>query len=184
MRYPAAETAKKHISILDQAARLFRERGFSGVSVNEIMQTTGLTHGPFYNHFASKEALMAESIEHALNKALESFKEVPATAEARAKYLDSYLSLNHCRAVDTGCTIAALATDMCKQPQVREPFTAHLRSLIDAWTTRFPWRSKRTARAEAIQVLASMLGAIILARAANDEALSEEILRDVRQALP
>ena len=56
MRYPAAETAEKHVRIVEQAARLFRERGFDGVSVGEIMKATGLTHGPFYNHFASKEA--------------------------------------------------------------------------------------------------------------------------------
>jgi len=61
MRYPAAETAEKHERILDEAARLFREQGFSGVSVSEIMKATGLTHGPFYNHFDSKEELMAES---------------------------------------------------------------------------------------------------------------------------
>ena len=62
MRYPAAETAEKHTRILEQASGLFRRRGFSGVSVGEIMRATGLTHGPFYNHFASKEALLAETI--------------------------------------------------------------------------------------------------------------------------
>src|SRR6202044_3740203 len=66
MRYPAAETAEKHARILDEAARLFRERGFSGVSVSEIMKATGLTHGPFYNHFDSKEALMADSVMHGM----------------------------------------------------------------------------------------------------------------------
>ena len=69
MRYPAAETAEKHQKILDEASRLFKERGF-GVSVSEIMKATGLTHGPFYNHFDSKEALMAECIEHAGGVAL------------------------------------------------------------------------------------------------------------------
>src|SRR6516225_11386102 len=65
MRYPAAETAAKHARIVDKASRLFRKRGFSNVSLAEIMKATGLTHGPFYNHFDSKEALMAESVAQA-----------------------------------------------------------------------------------------------------------------------
>src|SRR5271155_3143577 len=71
MRYPAAETAEKHERILNEAARLFRERGFSGVSVSEIMKATGLTHGPFYNHFDSKEELMAESVVHGFQRTLD-----------------------------------------------------------------------------------------------------------------
>ena len=65
MRYPPAETAEKHARILDTASRLFRKRGFDDVSVAEIMKATGLTHGPFYNHFPSKQGLMVEAIRHA-----------------------------------------------------------------------------------------------------------------------
>src|ERR1700681_2066411 len=92
MRYPAAETAEKHARILDAAARLFRERGFEDVSVSEIMQATGLTHGPFYNHFSSKEALMAESICHASGKFFERLKEIQPTEKGKAEYLSAYLS--------------------------------------------------------------------------------------------
>src|SRR5471030_3162784 len=95
MRYPAAETAEKHQRILDAASRLFRERGFSGVSVGEIMKETGLTHGPFYNHFASKEALIAESLAHITCKSLEGIDEVSPDAAGKAAYLASYLSEGH-----------------------------------------------------------------------------------------
>ena len=82
MRYPAAETAEKHQKILAEASRLFKERGFDGVSVSEIMKATGLTHGPFYNHFDSKEALMAECIVHAGDAALAHLDEAAQTPEA------------------------------------------------------------------------------------------------------
>src|SRR5260370_42113861 len=95
MRYPASETEKKHKRIIREAARFFRERGFSGVSVAEIMQATGLTHGPFYNHFPSKEALMADSVEHGLKSALAGVEQVGSSPTRKAEYLDSYLSTAH-----------------------------------------------------------------------------------------
>ena len=64
-----ANTARKHERILDQSIRLFRERGFSAVTVSEVMKAAGLTHGPFYNHFASKESLMAETLTHEMQRA-------------------------------------------------------------------------------------------------------------------
>ena len=70
MRYPAAETAAKHENIIREASRLFREHGFSGISVAEIMQATGLTHGPFYNHFPSKDDLISRSLEHGMQSSL------------------------------------------------------------------------------------------------------------------
>ena len=92
MRYPASETAKKHKRIIRQATRLFRERGFSGVSVAEIMQATGLTHGPFYNHFPSKEDLMARSLEQGMQSTLAGIEQVGDSAKQTAEYLDRYLS--------------------------------------------------------------------------------------------
>ena len=68
MGYSANDTAQKHERILNESIRLFRERGFSGVSVDEVMKSAGLTHGPFYNHFASKEALMAETLTHEMQR--------------------------------------------------------------------------------------------------------------------
>src|ERR1700735_2187223 len=86
MRYPAAETAEKHDRILNEASRLFRERGFTRVSVSEVMKATGLTHGPFYNHFASKEALMAESVLYGFNTTMERMDAVEGTAKGVSGY--------------------------------------------------------------------------------------------------
>lgn len=183
MRYPASETAEKHTRILQEASRLFRERGFTGVTVGEIMKATGLTHGPFYNHFASKEALMAESIEVALRESLDDLNAVDSSAKGKAEYVRRYLNTSHRDAPGHGCAMAALASDICKEPAVRAPFTQHVKALVDKMATRLPWRSKRNARGDAIRATASMVGAMILARAVDDDAFSEEILREVRQGL-
>src|SRR5580704_18428478 len=95
MRYPAAETAKKHKKIIGEAARLFRERGFSDVSVAEIMQATGLTHGPFYNHFESKEGLMVEAVQHASEEGLKALEAAPHSEKGKRDFMSRYLSPAH-----------------------------------------------------------------------------------------
>jgi TetR/AcrR family transcriptional regulator, transcriptional repressor for nem operon len=183
MRYPAAETAEKHERILNEAARLFRERGFSGVSVSEIMKATGLTHGPFYNHFDSKEALMADSVMHGMQTTLDGLEATEGSARGWADYLKRYLSVAHRDACGAGCTMAALAAEVRQEPLVRGPFTARLRAVVETMASHFPWSSKRVARGDAIRALSSMVGAMVLARAVDDDAFSEEILREVRKGL-
>jgi len=183
MRYPAAETAEKHKHIIREAARLFRERGFSGVSVAEIMQATGLTHGPFYNHFPSKEDLIAKSLEHGMQSTLAGIEQVGNSVEKTEEYLDRYLSTAHRDAPGKGCTMAALAADIRQQSQVRRTFTAHVKAIIEKMVSNFSWRSKRSARGDSIRMLSTMVGALILARAVDDEAFSKEILREARRGL-
>jgi TetR/AcrR family transcriptional regulator, transcriptional repressor for nem operon len=183
MRYPAAETAEKHERILNEAARLFRERGFSGVSVSEIMKATGLTHGPFYNHFDSKEALMADSVMHGMQTTLDGLEATEGSARGWADYLKRYLSVAHRDACGAGCTMAALAAEVRQEPLVRGPFTARLRAVVETMASHFPWSSKRVARGDAIRALSSMVGAMVLARAVDDDAFSEEILKEVRKGL-
>ena len=184
MRYPAAETAEKHQRILLEATSLFRERGFSDVSVGEIMKATGLTHGPFYNHFDSKEALMAECVDLGLQTTLDGLLATPGTVEGRTAYLARYLSTAHRDAPGAGCTMAALASEIGKEESpLRSPFTRKVKQIIETTASHFPWRSKKTAKGDSIRMLASMVGAMILARAVDDEAFSEEILQEVRAGL-
>ncbi|CAA2102569.1 TetR/AcrR family transcriptional regulator [Variovorax paradoxus] len=178
MRYPAAETAEKHQKILDEASRLFKERGF-GVSVSEIMKATGLTHGPFYNHFDSKEALMAACISHSADRALVDLDAAGESPDAMRAYVRDYLSHEHRDARAEGCLVAAFAGLSDSSAGVGASLTAYLKSVIDRFTRNFPWRSKKNARGDAIRTLASMYGGVVLARAVDDEALSEEILREV-----
>ena len=183
MRYPASETAEKHARILQAASRLFRERGFSAVSVSEIMKSTGLTHGPFYNHFSSKEALMQESVEQGLQELLDQLEMLPGTYEGLTLLVEHYLSEAHRDSPGTGCTIAALASQIRQEPQLRSPFTEKLKAYIDKLAHHFPWRSKNYARGYSIRMLALMAGALILARAVDDPHLSKEIMDEARQGL-
>ena len=183
MRYPADETAEKHEKILTEAARLFREKGFATVSVGELMKSAGLTHGPFYNHFPSKKALMAEAIEFAMRQSLAGLEKYCSDSDAKAKYLAAYLSTAQRNNPGTGCPIAAMAVEVGREASLKEPFTRAFKSFLETMANCLRWRSKRSARSESIRAVSAIVGAMVLARAVDDEALSREILREVRQGL-
>ena len=176
MRYPAAETAEKHMRALQSAARLFRERGFSGASISEIMTATGLTHGSFYNHFDSKEDLLAEAFAHASEQSLAVLEKYAASEEGKQAMLRDYLSPGHRDDPGNGCIMAALATDFHTQPKTRAVITRHVQSLIEKFGDKFPWSSRRKRRKQAINALAAMVGGLILARVVDNPELSDEIL--------
>jgi TetR/AcrR family transcriptional repressor of nem operon len=180
MRYPAAETAEKHERILDQASRLFRERGFSGVSVSEIMKATDLTHGSFYNHFDSKDALISKSLDYASRKSLADLANAKDSSESMLAYVMDYLSPEHRDEPGNGCLMAALGTEIGREPVARASFTAHLKTSVERFAAYFPWSKKRNKRRNAIRTLSTLVGAMILARAVDDPAFSDEILSQVR----
>ncbi|MDB6013392.1 MAG: TetR family transcriptional regulator, partial [Gammaproteobacteria bacterium] len=116
MRYPADVTAARHRRILQEASRLFRERGLNGVSVPEIMKAAKLTHGPFYNHFASREALVTEVIDRVMGNLADQITSARNSKAARRQFLDAYLSAEHRDNPGDGCAIAALASDVARNP--------------------------------------------------------------------
>ncbi|WP_394849168.1 TetR/AcrR family transcriptional regulator [Pendulispora brunnea] len=183
MRYPPAETAEKHQRILDEASKLFRERGFSGVSVSELMEATGLTHGPFYNHFASKQALMEACIQHIAAKAIAELEAVPSSERGKAEFFAAYLSTEHRDAPGAGCLSASLGPECSREAGLRQAFTEYVRNIISTSARHLPWKGKRSARSQAIHSMAAMVGAIVLARGVSDDELSEEILNEVRRSL-
>jgi TetR/AcrR family transcriptional repressor of nem operon len=184
VRYPAEQTAARHERILREASKLFRERGLNGVSVPEIMKAARLTHGPFYNHFASKDALVAESVDRAMNALLQDLQASRGSKAARRQFLDTYLSLEHRDNPGDGCAIAALASDVIRTPAAKAPFTQRLKEIFTASASKFSAaREQRAARTEAIKLTSLIVGALILARAVDDEALSEEILAQARAGL-
>lgn len=183
MGQTAAETAQKHEQILDESIRLFRDRGFAGVSVGEVMKAAGLTHGPFYNHFASKDALMAESLTRDMERTTSSYDRYPGTDKGLGQYLREYLSLQHRGDPAGGCNAAALSSEVRQHEELREPFTIQLKALIQKLATHFPWRSRRSSRGDAIHAYSSMVGAMILSRAVSDEKFAREILDEVRQRI-
>ena len=174
MRYSAEETAEKHQRILREASQMFRERGFQNVTVAEVMKAAGLTHGAFYSHFDSKESLMAAATEYAMESTLDGVKKNFGTATVRAAYLDRYLSERHRDHPATGCAMAALASEIRNEPEVKGTFTAELKAIVEAMGDD---------RGEAMVTVSAMVGAMVLARAVADDAFSKEILEKVRGKL-
>jgi TetR/AcrR family transcriptional repressor of nem operon len=148
------------------------------------MKAAGLTHGAFYAHFPSKDALEAEAVERAF---AQSDRRVYAlTAKAKDKkqaFLDNYLSVAHRDHPGSGCAIAALGAEIARNSAAREPFTQRVKHTIDEMTGRFPWKRKGAARRSAIHLLSGAVGALVLARAVEDPRLSDEILESVRDSL-
>lgn len=183
MRYPAEETAEKNRKILQQASILFREHGFSGVSVSEIMKATGLTHGTFYHHFDSKDDLITKSLSDASSKALATMEDAKGSVELMQAYLLEYLSEAHRNNTGVGCLMAALGPEVARAPSVQPTFTRHVKRMIEIMAAPLVAAKKRNTRRQAIEQMTRMVGAIILARAVDDPQLSEEILRETRAAL-
>ena len=184
MRYPASETAEKHERILKEAARLFRERGFSGVGVAEIMKAAGLTHGAFYAHFPSKDALAAEAVERAFAQSnARIFASANDTADPRRAFLDNYLRTQHRDRPGKGCAIAALGPEIARDPAVRGPFTKEVKRMIARMAEESGRKNRKGSRQDAIHLLSAAVGALILARAVDDPELSDEILASVRDSL-
>lgn len=173
MKSSRSQAAANRERILEAAGRLFRERGLDGIGVAELMAAAGLTHGGFYAHFESKEALMAQACGRALEKSLENWR-----ARSLAELVTAYLSPRHRDQPGSGCAIAALGSDVPRQGRmVRRTYTEGVRALVEELTERMPGRTPATRRRAALALLAGMVGALLLARAVDDAHLSDEILQ-------
>ncbi len=160
--------------ILDEASRLFREKGFEAVTVAEVMNAAGLTHGGFYGHFGSKDDLVAETLAHVLAADTGGAGDLCA-------YLDAYLSPRHRDNTADGCPTAGLAADIRHQTaSARMAMTEGLRSQIDRIGKALQGVDAADRRRAAIGTWAAMVGAMILARAIDDPTLSDEVLEQTR----
>ncbi|MEU0816754.1 TetR/AcrR family transcriptional regulator [Streptomyces mirabilis] len=183
MRVTKAQAEQNRAHIVATAARLFRERGYDGVGVAELMAEAGFTHGGFYKHFRSKAALMAEASANGLSQTV-----TRTEALDIAEFVESYVSREHRDGRSEGCTIAALSGDAARQPEdIKAEFAAGIESLttvLQAGGDMPPDMDKRTARAAVIDVLAHSVGAIMLSRACPDGSpLADEILEVCREAI-
>lgn len=183
MRYPPEETAEKHERILEAAVRMFRDRGFSGVNIADLMKAAGLTHGSFYNHFESKQGLVAECILHAASQSLEKMQSYPSTDTGHKNYIKAYLSEAHRDDPGNGCLMSALASEIGRELPAKKSMTQHVELFVEKMASHFPWSKKRQRRGDAIRMTASLVGAVILARAVEDQDFSREILKEVTDEL-
>lgn len=183
MRYPPGETAEKHQKILDVASRMFRERGIGSVSIAEIMKAAGLTHGAFYAHFPSKDALAAEAVGHAMEKSESERQCRVGEGDPLLSFAESYLTEAHRDNPGDGCTIAALGPSVARNPDIAGPFTDQVKLSFAHLAAGSDQRSPDEARRKAIHAVSAAVGAVIIARAVDDPALSDEVLESVRKSL-
>jgi len=177
---PNARAAAKdatHERIVSVAARAIRRSGYDGTGVADIMKEAGLTHGAFYSHFASREAMLAEAVAKACAESAAAAAGVVAgvpPGKALASMLGSYLSKEHLEHVDTGCPLAALGSETSRQvPEVRRVTTRHIKEMIDLVARQSPDWGKPGAHERALVAVATMVGALLLARAVDEPGLSD-----------
>lgn len=170
-----------HERIVDAAARAIRRSGYGGTAVADIMKDAGLTHGGFYAHFASREAMLAEAADRAGAESVAALTRVVAAApprEALQALLRAYLSKAHVEGAETGCPLAALGSEMPRQAlEVRRAATRRIKEMIDLVGRQSPDWGQPGAHEHALVTVATMVGALLLARAVDDPKLSDA-LRD------
>jgi TetR/AcrR family transcriptional repressor of nem operon len=182
MKVTKAQAQANRAHIVETASALFRERGYDGVGVADLMAAAGFTHGGFYKHFGSKADLMAES-------AACGFSQTLAMTEGSdlAAFVQHYISRQHRDAPGQGCTMAALCADAARQPEhVREIFAAGLERLLAALSPNVTDDASMSsaARARTISTIAHAVGALVLSRACPDGSpLADEILETCRSAI-
>jgi len=167
-----------HERIVAAAARAIRRAGYDGTSVADIMKDAGLTHGGFYVHFASREAMLAEAADRAGAEALAISAGIAANAPAGLglqAFLESYLSRAHMDAIEHGCPVAALGSEMPRQaPEVRRAATRRIKELIDLVARQLPDWGGPDAHERALVTVAAAVGTLLLARAVDDPKLSDQ----------
>lgn len=180
MRVSREMAAENRRQIVETASRMFREHGFDGVGIDAIMHGAGLTHGGFYGHFKSKDDLAAAAVTRALERSIEKQSRYTTPQDL----VSGYLSERHCADRANGCAVAALGGDIARQGKgVRCGLTAYVRSQLDLFTRMLKSGSAASRRKRAIATVSGMIGALTLARAVDDPALSREILAATQEVL-
>lgn len=189
-RVSREQTDRNRIAIENASARLFREQGIKGVSVSDLMAAAGLTHGGFYGHFESKNGLAAVACTTAFGQSAERWKtriSGKPTREAALKALiDGYLSPQSRNSVGTGCPMAALATDVAREPMeapIHAAYIAGLKSQLNILLSLQDTGDAEIDRSQALAQLSMLVGAMVLSRASRGDAISDEILTAASQHL-
>jgi TetR/AcrR family transcriptional repressor of nem operon len=181
VRYAADQKAKTRARILEAAGKVFRREGYHAAGVDKVMAEAGLTAGGFYAHFDSKEALLAEALEHAAAGMDERFAwstEKLSGREWVEAFLARYLNLEHCQAIDDGCPLAALVSEVARAGEpVKERFEAIVRELVSEVASQSRACDSTRGDARSIAVVAMCLGGLGLARSVRDRGYAEQILK-------
>jgi len=190
MRVSRIQAEENRQTVINVASRLFREHGFDGIGLKDLMEGAGLTQGAFYKQFASKEDLAAHASRRAMERAFNRFSAAAAANpdDPLGAAIALYLSTEHREERMDGCPVAALGSDAARQgADVKASFEAGIREyleMLDVWVDE---AEDKEPSAKAMAILSTMVGAMVLSRAVNDEQLSKQFLhagaQGVRAAL-
>jgi TetR/AcrR family transcriptional repressor of nem operon len=178
---PRSRKEITHDRIVEVAARAIRRSGFEGTGVADVMKEAGLTHGGFYAHFDSREAMLAEAADRAGAESAALSARIAASVteeQALPAMLRMYLSKPHVEGLETGCPVAALASETPRQsPEVRRAATRGIKQMIDGIARQLPDWGQPRGHEQALVIAATMVGALTLARAVDDPKLSDALLK-------
>jgi TetR/AcrR family transcriptional repressor of nem operon len=187
MRYSREHKLETHARIVKKASVRLREKGAHGIGVADLMKDAGLTHGGFYAHFDSREALVIEAFTDAMDRSTERWRKLAEQTppEKRlAAIVNSYLTPIHRDDPGHGCAVPALGAEIARESsKTRKVFAARLEQMIDMLAAQIPDVPRKAARRQAMAALATMMGTLVLARIAGSGEFSEEILAAGRDAV-
>ncbi|MCR6734688.1 MAG: TetR/AcrR family transcriptional regulator [Afipia sp.] len=187
MRYSKDHKAETHERIVKNASVRLREGGAASIGVADLMKEAGLTHGGFYAHFASRDALIGEAFAHAMEQTAKRWRkraEQAPEGKELASIVAGYLTAEHRDDVGNGCALPSLGAEVLRaNPKTRKAVAAKLEEMIDIISEQMPVQAAKAARREAIASLATMMGTLMLARMAGAGDFSEEILAAGRHSV-
>src|ERR1700688_2920984 len=187
MRYSREHKLETHARIVKKASVRLREKGAHGIGVADLMKDAGLTHGGFYAHFDSRDALVIEAFTHAMDRRTEHWRKLAERTSPQkrlAAIVDSYLSTLHRDDPGHGCAIPTLGAEIAREsPKTRKAFAAKLEQMIEMLADQIPEVPRKAARKQAMGAIATMMGTLILARIAGSGEFSDEILGAGRAAV-
>ena len=173
--------------ILRAAARAIRKHGYEGVGVADVMKEAGLTHGGFYAHFESRDALLAAAVDQEGVESTEHLTRAIAAAKPGQELtalVDAYLSDGHVAAPEQGCAVAAAGSEVPRQEaQVRRAASRRIKDFIGLIERQFPEWGKSAAHDKAMGIAATLVGSVVLARAVDDPQLSKRIRKAARELI-
>jgi TetR/AcrR family transcriptional regulator, transcriptional repressor for nem operon len=185
MGHTQSEKTRNHERILEVAARRIREVGTEAPGVAEIMADAGLTHGGFYKHFGSRDELIVQAANQTyVESEAAAQRVIDGAPEPLAAFVDWYLSSQHRDNPGAGCSVVALGNDVARgSDELRSAYAGQVKRYLARLDELLGTTGAERPSADAMVALSTLVGALLLARAVDDQELSERILRDAREAL-
>jgi TetR/AcrR family transcriptional repressor of nem operon len=187
MRYSKEHKQETHARIVKKASVRLREKGAHGIGVADLMKEAGLTHGGFYAHFDSREALVIEAFAYAMDRSTERWRKIAEETppgKRLASIVETYLTPLHRDDPGHGCAVPTLGAEIARESsKTRKAFAAKLEQMIDMMADQVLDVPRKVARKQAVAALATMMGTLVLSRIAGTGEFSDEILNSGREAV-